>query len=285
MTAFFGIRYRERIYYSLTGRHTAAYEGLLTGPDSAGVSFISCGNADSALIQAGGSTVLIDAGDYDNVQKVMDYLEAQQILKIDYLILTHPHGDHYGAADDVIRKYPVDCVLITHVPDHLREDSAGWDYVLRTAEKFGAEIRNAEAGEILALDKGEIRILWAGSDECEDINACSIVCRYVYGERAFLFTGDAEESTERRILAAGVELRSDVLKAGHHGSWDSCCKDFLASVRPSYVVASCSADNRFGFPKETFQQRVKDAGADLLVTYRNGTVEFVTDGKELVLVY
>ena len=282
--AFFGYRYRERIYYTLTGHHTAAYEELVNGTDTVSVSFIDIGMGDAALIRAGSSTVLIDTGDIDSAGILTGYLDAQQVTSVDYLIITHPHGDHYGSADDVLKNYQVGCVLATYVPEAIREESAGWDYVLRVAQKQGVEVRTAEVGEILALDKGEIRILFAGSDDCEDVNACSIVCRYVYGGRAFLFTGDAEMRTEKRILESGADVRADVLKAGHHGSWYSSCREFLAKVKPDYVIASCSEGNEHGFPKEIFAERVRDAGAELLVTYQTGTIVFVTDGEQLMRV-
>jgi beta-lactamase superfamily II metal-dependent hydrolase len=62
------------------------------------------GEGDSILIIApGGKTVLIDAGDTGKGKVVLDALKRYNVQQLDYFIATHPHSDHIGGADEVIK--------------------------------------------------------------------------------------------------------------------------------------------------------------------------------------
>lgn len=51
-----------------------------------------------------------------------------------------------------------------------------------------------------------------------------------------LFTGDAEAEEEASILKSGADVKSIVLKAGHHGSKTSSTEEFLRAVSPKAVL-------------------------------------------------
>lgn len=62
------------------------------------------GEGDSILIiSPGGKTVLIDAGDTGKGKVVLDALKRYNVQQLDYFIATHPHSDHIGGADEVIK--------------------------------------------------------------------------------------------------------------------------------------------------------------------------------------
>ena len=67
------------------------------------VHFINVGQADSILIQQGSSSMLIDAGNNGDSETVKNYISNQGITKLDYVIGTHPHEDHLGGLDYVIK--------------------------------------------------------------------------------------------------------------------------------------------------------------------------------------
>ena len=98
----------------------------------------------------------------------------------------------------------------------------------------------------------------------------------------FLLMGDAEEAEEEELLESGQSLRADVLKVAHHGSKSSTSKAFLKAVRPEYAVISVKKD-RNKLPKKKVLYRLKEQGAQVLRTDVDGTVLFLTDGKDITV--
>ena len=106
-----------------------------------------------------------------------------------------------------------------------------------------------------------------------------IVMLLTFGERAFLFTGDAEIDEENTITD---NIKCDVLKAGHHGSSTSSGKSLLEKADPSIVVISCGEGNSYGHPHDEALQRFEEAG--IKNVYRTdlvGNVTITTNGKTL----
>ena len=101
------------------------------------------------------------------------------------------------------------------------------------------------------------------------------------GEKSFLFTGDAEDVVEKKLLNSGVILKSDVLKVGHHGSNSSTTYTFLRAVMPQYGVICVGADNDYGHPTSAVLSRLRDADVTTYRTDKHGDVICVSDGKTL----
>ncbi|MHB8118107.1 MAG: hypothetical protein ACYDHX_05190 [Methanothrix sp.] len=49
-------------------------------------------------------------------------------------------------------------------------------------------------------------------------------------------------------MAAGYDLKSTVLKVGHHGSSSSTGTSFLSEIRPEVAVIEVGAANDYGHP-------------------------------------
>jgi competence protein ComEC len=115
-----------------------------------------------------------------------------------------------------------------------------------------------------------------------DDNNNSLVLRLRWGDASLLLTGDVEAEAERLLLGSSQPLQADVLKVAHHGSGGSTTAEFLAAVDPDYAVLSVGADNRFGHPQTAVLERLGALGdVTVLRTDEQGTVEFVTDGRQM----
>jgi len=97
------------------------------------------------------------------------------------------------------------------------------------------------------------------------------------GEVSFLLTGDVQGDAEDAVLPA----RALVVKVPHHGSRTSSGPRLVASTRPRVAIASLGARNPFGYPHPEVVSRYEGAGAMVLRTDRDGTVEVATDGQRL----
>ncbi len=246
------------------------------------VAFLDVGQGDAIFIQTpSGRQILVDGGLYPSV--LNDQLGRQMPFwdrEIDMVVATHPDADHVSGLAGVFTRYKVGQVLT---------DGEGWgespiyDAVLLAAEESGTPLHRAMAGEVIHIGDGvQLEIVHPGESlEAEARNDNSVSLRLVYGDFTLLLTGDAEEKAEAAMLAAGHPLHALVFKAGHHGSRTSSTAPFLAAVRPSFIIVSAGADNRFGHPHPEVLQRAEAVGAAVLRTDELGTIKVITDGQRM----
>ncbi len=240
------------------------------------VHYIDIGQGDAELITTpSGHTALIDSGPGSSSNTLVNYLHDAGVEKIDYFILTHPHEDHIGGAPAVFEGFEVACVIM---PD-ITTTTSIYRKTLEAIEKENCRTEIAEPEASYSLDGAVITLLGPITIE-DNLNSASIVAKLTYGDSAFLFTGDAEEESEQAILSAfsAATLKSDVLKAGHHGSSTSSSEAFLDAVSPTYAVISCALNNDYGHPHTETLTRFKERGITYYRTDLDGTVLFSSDG-------
>ena len=240
------------------------------------VSFIDVGQGDSEFIELpNGETLLIDAGTNETGADVVNYIESLGYSSIDYVVGTHPHEDHIGGLDDVIRTFDVESVYMPKVT----ADTKTFEDVLDAVDEKGLTINTAKAGVTLVDgDRLSVKMLAPVLDEYDNTNDYSAVIKVVYGDTSFLFTGDAEEYAESLITG---DVSADVLKVGHHGSSTSTGEAFLERVSPSYAVISCGLGNSYGHPHIETMEKLGSLGIPVLRTDEMGTVVAESDGTEI----
>ena len=244
--------------------------------DAAYVHFLDVGQADCIFIQDGDDTLLIDCGNYADAATVSQYLDGLGITQIDYFITTHPHEDHIGCAATVLRLYDVDTLIKTTAT----ATSSCYKKMMEQADESGTEIENPELGEIYELGDGYFQIIGPVSYDSSEMNNNSIVVRYQYGNKYFLFCGDAEREEELEILDTGYDVSADVLKVGHHGSSSSTSYPWLRAIMPTYAIISVGTDNDYGHPSDDALSKLRDAGCEIYRTDQNSTIVIkVNDGE------
>lgn len=240
------------------------------------VSFIDVGQGDSEFIELpNGETLLIDAGTNETGADVVNYIESLGYSSIDYVVGTHPHEDHIGGLDDVIRTFDVESVYMPKVT----ADTKTFEDVLDAVDEKGLTINTAKAGVTLVDGDGlSVKMLAPVLDEYDNTNDYSAVIRIVYDDTSFIFMGDAEQYAEDLITG---DVDSDVLKVGHHGSSTSTGEAFLERVSPSYAVISCGLGNSYGHPHIETMEKLGSLGIPVFRTDEMGTVVATSDGSEI----
>ena len=266
-----------------------AWSNVLMHDDRLRVVFFDVGQGDAIFIETpSGRQVVVDGGaDPLLLTRLLGERLRFYDRRIDIVAATHPHGDHIGGLIQVLERYDVGAILERRVP----YDSAAyqaWARAVDAERASGAKVIQASAGQVITLDDDILLETLAPPDTPpggaeSDINDASLVLRLVYGDVSVLLTGDMFAAAERSLLDSGAMLDSDVLKVAHHGSASSTTAEFLSAVSPSTAVISVGADNRFGHPDGAVIERLRQFVPDdmLLLTSERGTVEFITDGKQL----
>lgn len=263
------------------------------------ISMLDIGQGDAVLIQTGAKNILIDTGDdkyYEDGKKgkentqLLTELQKLKIDHIDTLVMTHAHADHIGKADKVIAQYGVKELVYNGIPS----TSKYFINALKAAKANGTQQVKVKAGDVLDFGNGVSFEIVSPSqgliDEDTaaikakkkvDVNNESVVGRLTFGNFAMLFTGDAEGSVEKEMVASyGKKLKCQVLKAGHHGSKTSSTAEFLKLVQPESVVMSLGVNNQYGHPHEALLNRLQKQGVkNIYRTDANGTITIVSDGS------
>ena len=244
--------------------------------DELRVSFIDVGQGDSEFIELpNGETMLIDAGTNETGKNVVDYIKSLGYTSINYVVGTHPHEDHIGGLDDVIKTFDIGSIYMPKIT----ADTNTFEDVLDAAESKNLMINTAKSGvSIMNTEDLSIKFLAPTLDSYENTNDYSAVVKVVYGETSYLFTGDAEEFSENLITD---DVNADVLKVGHHGSSTSTSTEFLKKVSPAFAVISCGKGNSYGHPHSETLQKLADMGTAVYRTDELGTIVSVSDGKTI----
>lgn len=272
------------------------------------ITMLNVGQGDAFLIQTKSQNILIDTSDMDERTKLASELDKAGVNTFDKIILTHPHADHIGGVEKIIKECTVKEIYDNGIAatgklylNYMKQikDSGGKikHHTLVTGDvvDFGDGVKF----EVLAPDKATVKAVNSEKQKTDPNNE-SIVGRLVYKDFTMMFTGDAEIPEEVSILSASKDslqnLKSRVLKSGHHGSRTSLdpsnasSVDFLRLMNPEYVFISAGeptdkrGGNTYGHPHlEPLQAYLNNgiASKNIFWTWKNGTVTLITDGKNI----
>jgi len=274
-------------------------------------------NGDSILIVSpAGKTVLIDAGDTGKGKAVLEALKRYNIQQLDYFIGTHPHPDHLGGADEVLKAIKVLNVIdngeapdvpaslapppktgkaAAKKPANKKLDRSSvitkfYDEYEEAVTLSGATYTKAQPGAKLDLGGGALLTILGPTEPLFTRdkmstggnlpNANSVAARLDYGDFSMLLPGDAEEQTEHRMLTKELNLSVRILKVAHHGSKYATTQDFLDRVKPEVAIISCGEWNRYGHPSQAVLDRLKSTNPKIYRTDLQGEITITTRGKE-----
>jgi beta-lactamase superfamily II metal-dependent hydrolase len=241
------------------------------------VYFLNVGQGDSILLQTDENAVLIDAGEYSVRRELLSYLRDAGITTLDYLIATHPHEDHIGGMVPVLDNFKVNNVVLTEAPG----TSKAYESFLEFVEDQNIPVTFPQPGDVISAGLIELNVIAPLSDYSDDLNNASLVLRMLFGDTAFLFTGDAERPSEQDMLDAGSTVHANILKIGHHGSSTATTPEFLDAVNPAVAVISCGSVNSYGHPHEEVLSLLTERDIQILRTDENGTIILSTDGTQV----
>lgn len=259
------------------------------------VYFVDVGQADCIIaVLPNDEVLMIDAGldhysvtasgNYPSWENIVSVLEKENISTIDHLLITHNHADHYYFIPDVIENYEVKNVYGSGSTRNnfqfmtIMQAIADAGLVLQIVQTYDKIIDEPHLTLQVVASR---RVLY---EEDYEVNYNSVMAKLTFRNRAFMFTGDAgsaEGDGEPRAMESDIDLRSDVLKVGHHGSYASSSVRFLMAVSPKYAVITTANQTTTGHPHDTAVRRLNLVQAVIYESRTHGTILFKTNGFDL----
>lgn len=266
--------------------------------DSVYVHFIDVGQGSATLIQQGKTGILIDAGEREYGEVVVDYIEKVGVSSLEYVVASHPHSDHIGGLDEVLYAYDVDTVIMPELEESNTPTTRVYEDLLTAVfdKDINTEFISGEKGYSFGLNEDiDVEVL-GPVEQSDNLNDMSVIVRASAFGSEFMILGDAEkdelESVYSNPLNYNVSVitdaenafKSDVIALGHHGSSTSVYEPFLNAVDADVAVISCGKDNSYGHPHKEALEYVEDNGMTCYRTDETGDIVFkvTEDGYRVI---
>ena len=244
------------------------------------VHFLDVGQGDATLFQTTAGAVLVDCSESEYADYILEYLDSLGIEELEYFIITHPDSDHMGAAPAILEGIKVNNIVM----NGQEKSTKFFENTLDVIEEKNINALIAAPGDVFSVGALQLSILGPQSYlvEDDDWNEASLIIHATYGHRSILLTGDAEDEGEADLVNTyGSVIKCDIFQAGHHGSRTSNSMELLEVADPDIVIISCGEGNKHGHPHSEAIGNFNAIGAEQLITYKEGTIVFVTDGESL----
>lgn len=240
---------------------------------------LDVGQGDSILLQTAEHNILIDGGiGRSTAFKIEKYLQLTD-RKLDIVILTHSHSDHYGGLEEIVERFEVGEFWVT-------EGCFGADAVSNVIRQKNVPIREVNKGDNIISDELLIEVLSPAENyvcDLAEIENNSSVALHVYPtactenavcEFDLYLMGDAEKPVEELLVPelsnSTNSERYTILKAGHHCSKTSSSEVFLETIDPDIAICSAGKSNKYGHPSREVTERFKALDIEYFVTYEEG---------------
>lgn len=240
--------------------------------------FLKVGKADAIILQSGEETMVIDCGEEEDGQEVLDYLAEQGVTQVDVLLITHFDKDHVGGADTVVKGIEVKRVLqpayegvvdaYTDFEEALAEESIAPENVTETLDfDFGGAAVTVEPPASYEIPQG--------SGEYD--NDFSLITTVECGAKRFVFAGDIEKKRIREWLAQGGVRPCDVLKVPHHGVYNAALGELFEALTPEIAVICDSKKN----PADSRTLELLSKYSASILETKDGDVSILCDGENV----
>ncbi len=230
------------------------------------------GQGDGLVLASGpGTAVVVDTGpDPVAIRRCLDQLGVRVVPLV---VLTHFHADHVDGLAAVLGSRPVGQIWVTGLASPPYESAAVHDLAARR----GIPVRTPAPGVVAQVGEATLRVLGpvpartAGEDGSSVENDASVVVSASVRGVTALLTGDVEPPGQAALLAAGVDLRADVLKIPHHGS---ARQDpaFFAASHARVAVVSAGLHNDYGHPAPRTMALARSLGMLAVATSEHGAI-------------
>lgn len=214
------------------------------------------GNGDSILLENNGKFGLIDTGSSATQLQVIQYLQQKGVKQLEFMLITHFHSDHMGAALKIMQTFPIKTLYLKEYNEDYVETYKGnqtnYNNIIQLAQKKNIKtIGVSKLGGAFhsnntkfTFGTAKIQILnWEtkyNSDGTrkvvKDENENSLAILVTQGNKKAFLSGDMNDILGDETRLAPIIGKVDFLKLAHHGYMNSNTENFLKTLKPEYAV-------------------------------------------------
>ncbi|GBD97892.1 MAG TPA: DNA internalization-related competence protein ComEC/Rec2 [Nitrospirae bacterium] len=249
------------------------------------VTFLDVGQGDASVIELpDGKIMLIDGSTHepDMGQRVIaPYLWSRGIRRVDYMVMSHPHPDHFGGLI-----YIMDNLDVGEIWFNGRRSDESLEFFQKMEEKdipyrilARGDMLEAKGYKIYALHPYDEFYADSPRARFSNQNSASLVLKIENNDVSILFTGDIETEAEENLTRLGGRLKSDIIKVPHHGGRTSSLTGFIQTVSPQIAVISVGRNNPYNHPHQETLRRYEDEGVRVFRTDTSGAVTIISGGN------
>ena len=250
------------------------------------VHFIDVGQGSATLVSCAEKGILIDTGEAEYSQRLIEYIDDCGVTTLDYVIASHPHSDHMGGMADIINKYPIGTFIMPEIADENEPTTKVYEKMLDALIKKEVNSCYSEVGDVYNFCDGVSFKILGPCEQLSDLNNMSVIVKLTANGTDFMILGDAEKQELSSVYNAYplTDYSSDVLVMGHHGSSTSIHNKFLDAVGAKATVISCGKDNKYGHPHREALEYADENNMTVYRTDLEGDIVFIctADGYERV---
>ncbi len=248
-------------------------------PQQLKVSLLDVGQGESIFIQTPhGRTILVDGGPGNKILEQLSEQGNYFLQKIDLLVLTHPDLDHLEGFLNLLERYRVGALLF----NGRLEGSFAYQEFLQKIANLNIPAVKARSDQDWQLDEGIfLDVITPGMSKelMATTNNSALLLKLVYGKTSLLLMSDSEKEEELALLRSDTDIRSQILKVGHHGSITSSTDALLRAVQTKEAIISSGKNNRYDHPHLATILALDESGIAWSDTQDAGTITVKSDGK------
>lgn len=227
------------------------------------VHFIDVGQGDCTLIKLGNKNYLIDSGAAYYTNRVIKYLNSNNVNKIEGIILTHYHDDHYDGIYNIAKSTKAHKVYLPDYENNIKYSIA--DKLL----KMGVSVEYIGKGWSVKHYGVNLKAVGPIYKDGSVENNNSIVLQGKIGGLNYLFAGDCEKREENDMITTKQLKKCDVLKVPHHGLNTSTMVEFLNKIQPKVAIVTSDGINT---PDKRVEKRLASKGIVVWRSDRQGNI-------------
>lgn len=234
---------------------------------------LKAGQADAIIMQTQNHSIIIDCGEEDDGDAVIEYLQENNISNVDYFFITHFDKDHVGGFPEVMENVTASNI---YVPNY-KGNNDEYDAYLKVVDENNLSITTLDEDITFTIEDILFEVSTPKKQSySEGDNDFSLVISVTHGDNTFLFTGDAEADRLTEVISV-FGRQYDFLKVPHHGKYNKNTKRFITTVNPTYSVICDSEKN----PAEDETVSILEFVESEIYSTKNGNVSILSDGKEI----
>lgn len=278
------INFRNSIFISIDSFKTKELE----------ITMLDVGQGESIHISTPKSkNIFIDAGS-TNIKdvakkRVIPYLKAKGITRIDYFFISHFDLDHMSGILEILQDDSR--IIIKNILIYNDYDITDKDYILlqkKVQENKNTKIIYIDDNFYYKEENLSINCIYPTNTDEEkklvlDENDSSLVLTLKYNDFTALFPGDIGKTTEEYLVENNYldkyfNNNYTLVKSSHHGSKNSNSSLYLEYIKPKIAIVSAGVDNVYNHPHQDTINTYNNLKIKHYNTANNGAVSIMTDG-------